>query len=90
MKKTCTFRVSGCERSVEAYVENGLYIAESKSGNGKTYLCKLLKEYAGCGEQVFGYSYNDYVAEFDVRIGLKKETQTHNDRQIRYVCKYNR
>ena len=73
METTCTFRVSGCERSVEAYVENGLYIAESKSGNGKTYLCKSLKKYAAHGEKVLGYTYDDYMYMVSISKELEKK-----------------
>lgn len=47
---------------VKVNLDNGLYRFYCESATGKSYLCKLLKQYREAREYVAAYSYQDKVA----------------------------
>lgn len=42
-------------------LDNGIYVFESESATGKTYLCKHLKKLRAYGEPVASFTYNDIL-----------------------------
>lgn len=51
-------------------LDPGIYIIDSISGIGKTYLCNLLKGYYEAGYPVRGYSYSDYLSGLGIEAVL--------------------
>lgn len=68
------FTVNNVDISITA--DNGVYMFDSESGLGKTYLNKCLKIASSYGHQVDGYTYNDLLKG----IGLDEYT---SGRQLR-------
>ena len=54
------FKISNRRIKLDIELENGIYVFESESGVGKTYLAKVLKKYRTFNEPVASYSYDDF------------------------------
>lgn len=54
-------------------LKNGVYTTSCESGTGKTWLCKVLKQYRSYGEPVASYTYLDYTMGVDIASVLNSE-----------------
>lgn len=61
IQEDIAFSITNRGTTIEVYGEKtGLYRFQNSSSTGKTYLCKILKQYNTYGEQTDGYDYYDY------------------------------
>lgn len=50
--------------NINVELDNGIYIFDSESATGKTYLCKQLKKLRAYGESVISITYNNILTGF--------------------------
>ena len=54
------FKIDGRRIKIDIELENGIYVFESESGVGKTYLAKVLQKYRTFNEPVASYGYENF------------------------------
>lgn len=75
---------------IKVELPNGVYDIRAISGTGKSYLAKLLKDYARGGEPVMSYSYDDKILgiPFDTLVKPGKQKLLMLDRYDLYYGEF--
>lgn len=77
--------------NIEVRLDNGIYIFDMDSGTGKTWLCKMLRQYQLAGEPVASYTYQDKQIglDFDKVVKPTEQKLLMIDRYDMYRNQYN-